>query len=130
MKESILTARQFAQIFGAIYVIVGVLGFIPPLVPNGALLGLFPLNPVHDAVHVILGIWGLASAGSMARAVTFCRSFAVILIVLGIYGLFGLYAPLPTDGIVPLGGNDAYLHLVSGIIAAYFGWGAPSKAIA
>jgi len=130
MKESILTSRQFAQIFGAIYLLVGIVGFVPQLVWNGALLGIFPINAWHDAVHIVLGLWGLASAGSMARAVMYCRSFAVILAVLGIYGLFGLYGPLPTDSVVPLGGNDAYLHLGSAIIAAYFGWGAPAKAAA
>jgi len=122
-----LTSRQFAQVFGAIYLIVGILGFIPPLVTNGALLGIFPINYLHDFVHIILGVWGLASAGSMARAVMFARAFAVILLVLGVYGLFGWSSPLPTDNLVPLGGYDSILHLGSGIIAAYFGWGAPSK---
>jgi hypothetical protein len=130
MKESTLTSRQFAQIFGTIYLIVGILGFIPSLVTSGALLGIFPINYLHDCVHIILGIWGLASAGSMARAVLFARAFAVILLVLGIYGLFGWSSPLPTDSLVPLGGNDSLLHLASGVIAAYFGWGAPSKALA
>lgn len=127
-----MNARQFAQIFGAIYLIVGIVGFIPGITQlsggagAGTLLGLFPVNWLHDVVHLALGIWGLASAGSMARAVTFCRAFAVVLIVLGIYGFFSG----ATDSIVPLGGYNTYLHLVSGLIAAYFGWGAPSKATA
>ncbi len=129
-----MNARQFAQIFGAIYVIVGILGFIPGITQpatgydggGGMLLGLFEVNYLHGVVHLALGVWGLASAGSMARAVTFCRAFAVILIVLGIYGFFSS----ATDAIVPLSGYDVYLHLASGVIAAYFGWGAPSKAMA
>jgi hypothetical protein len=125
-----LTSRQFAQVFGAVYLIIGVLGFIQPLILKSSLLGLFPINYLHDAVHIILGIWGLASAGSMASAVTFCRYFAGILLVLGVYGLLGWSSPLPTDDIVPLGGYDSILHLSSGLIAAYFGWGAPSKATA
>ncbi len=123
-----MSARQFAQVFGAIYLIVGILGFIPPLVSNGALLGIFPINYLHDVVHIVLGLWGLLSAGSMVRAVTFCRAFAAVLLILGVYGLFGWSSPLPTDGLVPLGGYDSLLHLASGLIAAYFGWGAPSKA--
>jgi hypothetical protein len=125
-----LTSRQFAQIFGAIYLLVGILGFVPQLVTNGALLGLFPINAIHDGVHIVLGLWGLFSAGSMVRAVMFCRGFAVLLLVLGVYGLFGWSSALPTDWLVPLGGYDSLLHLGSGLIAAYFGWGAPSKAMA
>jgi hypothetical protein len=130
-----VNSRQFAQIFGAIYLIVGILGFIPGVTQattasygagGGALLGLFPINYLHDVVHLVLGAWGLASAGSMARAVSFCRAFAVILIVLGIYGFFST----GTDGLVPLSGYDTYLHLASGLLAAYFGWGAPAKAVA
>lgn len=129
-----MNARQFAQIFGAVYLIVGILGFIPGVTQadpsygsgGGMLFGLFPINYLHDVVHLVLGIWGVASAGSMARAVSFARGFAVILILLGICGFF----PSVTSGIVPLGGYDTYLHLASGLVAAYFGWGAPSKAIA
>jgi hypothetical protein len=129
-----VNSRQFAQIFGAIYLIVGILGFIPGVTQaapgygagGGALLGIFPINYLHDVVHLVLGIWGLASAGSMARAVSFCRAFAVILILLGIYGFFST----GTDSLVPLSGYDTYLHLASGLLAAWFGWGAPSKAAA
>ena len=129
-----MSSRLFAQIFGAIYLIVGILGFIPGIAQSSAaygaggavLAGLFPVNYLHDVVHLILGIWGLASAGSMARAVSFCRAFAVVLILLGIYGFFSA----PTESLVPLGSPDTWLHLVSGVIAAYFGWGAPSKATA
>jgi hypothetical protein len=123
-----LTSRQFAQIFGAIYLIVGILGFITvaPLVSNGALLGLFPINVLHNAVHIVLGLWGLMSAGSMVRAVSFARIFAVILLVLGVYGFFSS----GTDSLLPLGNYDQWLHLGTGLIAAYFGWGAPSKATA
>jgi len=133
-----LTSRQFAQIFGAIYLLVGILGFIPGISQSapdfgagGAkLIGLFPINYLHDVVHLVLGLWGLLSAGSMERAVMFCRGFTVILLILGVYGLFGWSSSLPTDGLVPLGGYDSLLHLGSGLIAAYFGWGAPSKAMA
>lgn len=133
-----MNSRQFAQIFGAIYLIVGILGFIPQIAPansslgpGGAqLLGLFPVNYVHDVVHLVLGIWGLASAGTMVRAVMFCRVFAALLLVLGLYGLIDWGGTMPTEALVPLGGYDALLHLASGLLAAYFGWGAPSKAVA
>jgi hypothetical protein len=67
--------RYFALIIGIIYVLVGLLGFIPgarhpapPGAPDlaleasyGYLLGLFPINLLHNLVHLGVGIWGLAA---------------------------------------------------------------------
>jgi uncharacterized protein DUF4383 len=131
-------ARQFARWFGVIYILVGILGFIPGVnimrMPEmgitaatsyGYLLGLFPVNLVHNCVHLAIGIWGVTSAGTFANARTYARSLAVILGVLTIAGFFpGLNTLF---GLAPLFGNDIWLHALSAIAAAYVGWGAPQE---
>ena len=70
-----MTTRHFALIFGAIFLLVGIAGFIPGLMqmPHtqhpqlqvdayyGLLFGLFPVNVLHNAVHLLFGVWGLAA---------------------------------------------------------------------
>jgi hypothetical protein len=50
-------ARLWFQIFGAIYAVVAILGF---MTPNGMLLGLISNNPADTWLHVVLAVAMLA----------------------------------------------------------------------
>jgi hypothetical protein len=122
--------RYFALIFGIIYLLVGVLGLIPglltpPTTPvavnilNGDLLGLFPVNIIHTLVHLVLGLWGILAYRSYEGSRVYGRTVGAIFIVLF---LFGLIPGLNTlFGLAPLNGADVWLHLISGVVALYFG---------
>ena len=123
-------AQRFAQVFGIIYLVVGILGFIPiaPILVgalfnvigpfNGLLLGLFPVNWLHNLAHIAIGVAGLASYRSPVGARTYALTIGVLYLVLFLVGLI-----LPNFfGLLPLGGWDLILHLVTALIAfgAYF----------
>jgi len=57
--------RTFAQVFGVIYTLVGVLGFITP--PTLAGLGV-PVNPIYNLIHLVVGLWGLYAGFSKELA--------------------------------------------------------------
>ena len=133
-----MTARNFALVIGIIYLAAGVLGFVPPLImapPAGApdvgihafhgyLLGLFPVNLMHNLVHLAIGAWGIAAARTMAGARMYSKSLAVIYGVLAVMGLIpGLNTMF---GLAPIHGNDVWLHALTAVVAAYFGWFAPA----
>ena len=129
-----MSTRTFALIFGIVFLAVGVLGFLPlegvntpihpqhPVPPDDAvqLLGLFPVNTLHNIVHVLFGLWGLAASRSLGGAVTYARGVAIIYAVLTVAGLVPSLNTL--FGYVPLYGNDIWLHGVLALVAAYFGW--------
>lgn len=128
-----MQTRYFALVFGIIYIIVGVAGFIPGLLVRspdlppiavdalyGRLIGLFPVNVLHSLVHLAIGIWGVAAWKVYANARVYARSLAVIYGVLTIIGLIPATSTL--FGLVPLFGHDIWLHALSAVIAAYFGW--------
>jgi hypothetical protein len=114
-----------ARLFGVVFVVVGLLGFVPQAVPNGMLLGIFPVNALHNIVHIALGLWGLMAGGSMAGAVGYMKALAIIYGLLAVLGLI----PATADGfgLVPLHGADVGLHAVLALAAAYFGFGPPAK---
>lgn len=124
--------RYFALVVGIVYLLVGLLGFIGPLnaytgpdlaVDAGAgnLLGLFPINILHNIVHLAIGAWGLASYRSISGSVMFARGLAIFYGLLAILGL--LPAPFNTTfGLIPIHGADVALHALTALVAAYFGF--------
>jgi hypothetical protein len=129
-----MTTRTFALIFGIVFLLAGAAGFIPGLlhpVPANApaltvgtgygyLLGLLPVNVLHNLVHVLFGVLGLvAYAGKMSPRL-YAQIVAVSYILLTILGLLPLTNTL--FGLVPIFGFDVWLHLALGLVAAWFGF--------
>lgn len=120
------TVQRVAQIFGVVFVIVGIAGFFfSSSMEEGLLLGMFPVNVAHNVVHLLFGLWGLAAARSFSGAVSYAKITGIVYIVLAVLGFVD-----PTGfGITPLGGNDIWLHAVIGIVLAYFGFTARGETV-
>lgn len=128
-----MNTRTFALYFGIIFTVVGIAGFIPGLVspPHshpemtinqnyGHLFGLFPVNILHNLVHIAFGLWGFAAYRSHAAALLYARSIAIGYAALAVMGLIpGLQTLF---GLVPLFKDDVWLHFLLAAIAAYFGF--------
>ena len=56
-----MNLKTFAWIFGVVFILIGVLGFVPALNPGGLLLGIFEVNSFHNLVHILSGIAALAA---------------------------------------------------------------------
>lgn len=116
--------QRLALVFGIVFLLVGALGLFTSGgmamdAENPAmLLGMFPVNLLHNIVHLLFGVWGLVASRSFAGAKTFARIGGVIYIVLAI---LGFVAPT-TFGLIPIGGNDIWLHAVLGIVLAAVGF--------
>ncbi len=128
-----MRTRYFALVYGILFALVGIAGFIPGLVTppeagvdlavdagHGRLLGLFPVNALHNVVHLFFGVWGIAAYRSFPAARVYARSVAVIYAVLAIMGLIPVLNT--TFGLIPLYGHDIWLHLLLAAVAAYFGF--------
>jgi hypothetical protein len=117
-NEHVPIVQRVAQIFGWGFIIVGVGGFLatgasmeahPDLAPK--LLGLFPVNVLHNVVHLVLGVFGIVSAKNFTAAKQYCRITGIVYLLLA-----GLGAVAPDMfGMVPIGGNDIWLHLLFAI---------------
>jgi hypothetical protein len=133
-----MQTRYFALIAGIVYVLIGLLGFLPGVTqapPPGApelalptgygfLLGLFAVNVLHNIVHLLIGVFGLVAYRRYVDARLFARVLAV---VYGVLTIMGLVPGLDRFfGFIPLFGHDVWLHALTAIIAAYFGFVAPA----
>ncbi|MES2471088.1 MAG: DUF4383 domain-containing protein [Patescibacteria group bacterium] len=122
-------AKKASVVFGIIFVIVGVLGFIPnPIVGE---MGLFHADAVHNIVHLILGIVLLITAKKPAAAVTLIV-VGVIYLLLAIIGFVVIDAGETAHllGIAEANGADNWLHLVLAIVLLGVGFKAKKETAA
>ena len=136
-----MNSRSFARVIGITFLAVGVLGFIPGLksppplsAPHlaveggyGLLLGLFPVNWIHNLVHLAVGVIGWSSSRTMVDARRFARGLTLF------YGTLALMGVIPAlnslFGLAPLFGHDIWLHAGTAAVAAYFGFGQRMEAM-
>lgn len=126
--------RRFALIFGVVFLLAGIAGFIPGItMPHthpdvmvtaglGLILGLFPVNVLHNAAHLLFGAWGLYAATSDGAARVYGKVVAVAYGLLTIMGLITEMNLHTAFGFVPLYGHDVWLHAGLAAVAAYFGF--------
>jgi hypothetical protein len=121
MKDRSL-AQNLAIVFGLAFLAAGILGFIPGVTTNyddlsfagsdsGAeLLGLFQVSILHNIVHLLFGVAGLALARTWDGARSYLLGSGVIYAVLFVYGL--LVGGGSDANFVPMNNADDVLHLV------------------
>lgn len=114
-------AKKFAMIFGWIFVVVGVLGFVPnPLVGEGAF---FHADTAHNVFHLVSGAALLYVAYKAThKAATALRVLGVIYLVLAVLGFFTDSSSLL--GVVEINDADNWLHLALGVLLL---WGARGR---
>lgn len=117
------SGQRFAVVVGAVYVLIGLWGFLETgfddvVATTDETLLVFGVNPLHNAVHVLLGaVWLVGSrTPSLARSVNLGLGS-----VLGLVTVLGLVGLLRFLAIGSLADPDNFLHLVTAAAALYVG---------
>lgn len=125
--------KRIALVFGIVFLLVGILGLVSAGGMEmgadpapGMVLGLFPVNLLHNIVHLLFGVWGLVASRSFAGSKMYAQVAGVIYIVLAILG----FVVPTTFGFIPIGGADIGLHAVIGLVLAGVGFTAKEEMIA
>jgi hypothetical protein len=131
MKNS--ANRLVGVIFGAVYVLVGVLGFTATAgvgfiaTEGGLLLGVFAVNPLHNVAHLLIGA-ALLIAGLIGQraAKTVNGVVGSAYLVLGVVGFFIADTAV---NILALNTADHILHLASALVLLAVAIGADRAAV-
>jgi hypothetical protein len=133
-RTSSMTATPLqtaAAVVGATFLLVGVLGFIPGITSNydtmtfaghesGAeLLGIFGVSVLHNLVHLLFGVAGLAMSRTWSGARSFLIGGGAIYLVLWVYGL--VIDLDSSANFVPVNDADNWLHLLLGVAMVALG---------
>ena len=117
--------QKAAMAVGAVFLLVGVLGFIPGITTgysgltfagyasNAMLLGIFQVSVLHNIVHLLFGAAGLVLARTWGGARSYLLGGGAIYLVLWLYGL--LIVKRSGANFVPVNAADDWLHLVLGL---------------
>lgn len=124
--------KTYALILGIVLTLVGLAGFIPALVSGtggmGQLLGLFGVNYIQSALHLIAGLFGLY-VGIKGIGPGYNATLGWIAIALGVIGFIpGIgYGTGLLGSLLNIDLNITILHLVIGIVTLGVYYGADKK---
>lgn len=119
------TLQKAARAVGAVFLLVGIAGFIPGLTSDydrmqGAghesmalLLGIFMVSWLHNLVHLLFGVAGLVASRRWSSSRAFLIGGGAVYLVLWIYGM--VVDQNSSANFVPVNSADNWLHLVLGL---------------
>jgi hypothetical protein len=112
--------QMLALVFGAVYLLVGIVGFFwtggSHFADRGGhdmLIGLFMINPLHNIVHIVIGLAGLA----LARTLSGARTYGWLLFVgYAAASVYGFIAIDKSWDFLAINSADNFLHVITALI--------------
>ncbi len=114
-----MSAQKLAWVFAVVFLLVGVLGFVPGITLNGMLLGLFEVDMMHNLVHIASGVVALIAAMMSEKyAKLYFQAFGVV------YGLVAVMGFAMSGMVFGMMMNmaDNLLHVVIAAAALWIGF--------
>ena len=128
--------RAFTLVVGIVFLVAGVLGFIPGIavhhvlgfIPGNTggheyLLGIFAVDTVHNLINLAIGALGIA-AYYWDRTRLYCQGLGIVCLLIGILGFIPalLFGDEMLLGLFHVNLADNVLYVVVGAVAAYLGF--------
>jgi hypothetical protein len=131
--------QMLSLAFGVIYLLVGIIGFFitgfgdfagnenaqPPAHVDEHLLG-FMINPLHNVVHIVIGLAGIA----LSRTLSGARTYGWLLAVgYGAAFVYGLLAAGEDWDFLNINAADNVLHILTAIVGLVIALGPVRHAV-
>jgi hypothetical protein len=114
--------KTAAVVFGIVFLVAGVLGFVPAVTTDGMLLGIFHVNTVHNVVHLLSGAVALwAGMTSVSNARLYFRVFGIVYGLVAVLGFVS--GDEPILGLIANNAADNWLHVAIAVVSLWLGFG-------
>ena len=114
--------KTAAILFGLVFLLVGILGFVPAITKDEMLLGIFHVNFAHNIVHLASGavflLCGMAGAGPSRM---FFRVFGIVYALVAALGFYN--GDQPIFGLISNNMPVVWLHVVLALVMLFLGFG-------
>jgi len=114
--------KSAAVLFGIVFLLVGILGFVPGVAPDEMLFKIFHVNAAHNIVHIGSGIiFLIAAMGGAGASTAWFKIFGIIYAVVAIWGF-----TVGTGNTLWVVSNNpavTYLHVVLAAVMLFLGFG-------
>ena len=115
--------KTAAILFGLVFLLVGILGFVPSITKDEMLLGIFHVNFAHNIVHLASGaVFLLCGMSGPGPSRTFFKIFGIVYALVAALGFY--YGDQPILGIVSNNMADVWLHVVLAVVMLFLGFDA------
>jgi len=113
-----MSLRRISLIFGCMYILGGILGFVPGFTVNHKLMGLFIVDTTHNFAHMFIGALAIASSLKERSARFYLRAIGIFYLVVAAIGFATHIDYLLMEIRTP----DNLIHLLVGLVTAYLGF--------
>lgn len=117
-----MNIKKGAQWFAVVFIVIGILGFIPSVTRHGYLFGIFEVDAIHNVVHLFSGVVALLCSTSEKASKSYFVLFGAVYAMVAILG-FGTHEKV--FSIFSVNTADTVLHLLIAIVALWFGVAGP-----
>jgi hypothetical protein len=115
--------KSAAVLFGIVFLLIGVLGFVPGVTDNEMLLGIFHVNAAHNVVHLLSGavalFAGMTSAGASRM---YFRIFGAVYGLVAVLGLMNMGKHTMLLGLISNNDADTFLHIGIAVVSLLLGF--------
>jgi Domain of unknown function (DUF4383) len=117
--------KRAAILFGIVFLVVGVLGFVPGVTENEMLLGIFHVNAAHNGVHLLSGVAALlCGLNSLRAAQLYFRIFGVVYAAVAVLGF--VHGDGHLLGLISNNKADTWLHVAIAAVSLILGFAVPT----
>jgi len=110
--------RGMALIFAIVFILLGVLGSIPPITHNHVLVNFFTVSILLNVFYILIGLLALSASGSSFYSSLYFKFFGCIFAAIAMVS----FAKNGNLGIVHISLSDSFFYLLTAIIALYLGF--------
>jgi hypothetical protein len=105
-------AKTLAVLFGIVFLLVGILGFVPAVTKDQMLLGIFHVNTAHNCVHLLSGVIALiCGMTGVGASRLYFKLFGVVYGLVAVLGLIHMGEHTTLLGLISNNDADTYLHI-------------------
>ena len=113
--------KSMAFLFGVVFLLVGILGFVPAVTKDQMLLGIFHVNAAHNVVHLLSGAVALfCGMSSVSASRMYFRIFGVVYAAVAVMGF--MMGDTLLLGLISNNTADTWLHVAIAAVSLILGF--------
>ena len=116
-------AKTMAVLFGLVFLVVGILGFVPAVTKDQMLLGIFHVNTAHNAVHLLSGVVALiCGMMGIGAARMYFKIFGLVYAAVAVLGFMNPGEHVMLLGLISNNMADTWLHVAIAAVSLIIGF--------
>jgi hypothetical protein len=116
-------AKTMAVLFGIVFLLIGILGFVPAVTKDDMLLGIFHVNAAHNFVHLLSGVAALiCGMTGIGASRTYFKIFGVVYGLVAVLGFMNPGEHTMLLGLISNNTADTWLHVAIAAVSLIIGF--------